>query len=101
MHRTEKVTLMTAWCSERAAADSLAMPWKLSRNMKLSSLTPSPIHEIGTDDGRDFIAMEYVEGRTLREAVATGMPLRDLVSTCLEAARALAAAHDAGILHRT
>jgi eukaryotic-like serine/threonine-protein kinase len=64
------------------------------------------IHEIGRvtaeGEGRPFhfIAMELVEGRTLRELLATDIPLRDLVEILSQAADALAKAHAAGIVHR-
>ena len=59
------------------------------------------IYDVGTAQDRDFIAMEYVEGETLRELLLAG-PLEvrrtfDLVS---QAAGGLAAAHEAGIVHR-
>ena len=59
------------------------------------------IHEIGEIDGLHFIAMEYVDGQTLRSAVAKGpMRLADAVDIAVQAASALAAAHAAGIVHR-
>ena len=60
------------------------------------------IHEIGeTDDGRPFIAMEYVEGVTLRQRIKTkGMKLGDALDIAIQIADALRAAHEAGIVHR-
>ena len=59
------------------------------------------IYDIATDEGVDYIAMEFVEGRTLESVLAAG-PLR--ISHALKYARqmadGLAAAHAAGILHR-
>ena len=59
------------------------------------------IHEVGETDGRPFIAMEYVEGPTLRQRLAKG-PLapREAVDIAVQIADALTAAHDAGIIHR-
>ena len=59
------------------------------------------IHEINQAGGADFIAMEYVSGRTLAEMI-TGKPLppKDALHLALQAADALAAAHRAGIIHR-
>jgi len=59
------------------------------------------IHEIGEADGRDFIAFEYVEGRTLRERIA-GRPLelKALVDIAVPLADALAHAHERGLVHR-
>jgi serine/threonine protein kinase len=60
------------------------------------------IHEVSeTDDGRDFIVMEYVEGRTLQEQLAQGrLPLKDALQVGIEVAEALEVAHQQGIVHR-
>jgi eukaryotic-like serine/threonine-protein kinase len=60
------------------------------------------IHEIGeTDDERHYLAMEYVEGETLRRHFGSGpLTLRDAIDIARQTATALAAAHDAGVVHR-
>ena len=59
------------------------------------------IFEIGEHDGRQFIAMEYLAGSSLRQLLQDAKPSRDeLVAICAKVARAVAAAHRAGILHR-
>jgi serine/threonine protein kinase/Tol biopolymer transport system component len=60
------------------------------------------IHEIGeTDDERPYIAMEYIEGETLRRRFARGpLTLSDAIDIARQTASALAAAHDAGVVHR-
>ena len=59
------------------------------------------IYEIGEDDGRAFIVMEYVEGQTLHARI-DGRPLDtdELVRTAMQIAAALEEAHRAGITHR-
>jgi hypothetical protein len=59
------------------------------------------IHDIGSADGVMYVAMELVEGRTLRELLADGpLPSKKLLEVGGKAADALARAHMAGIVHR-
>jgi serine/threonine protein kinase len=59
------------------------------------------IHEVGEDEGRPYIAMEYVEGETLRDRVREG-PLEpgEAVGLIDQVAAGLAEAHGKGIVHR-
>jgi Tol biopolymer transport system component len=59
------------------------------------------IHDIDQVGGTDFIAMEYVDGKTLGELIPRkGMRLNDTLKYSVQIADALAAAHAAGIVHR-
>ncbi len=58
------------------------------------------VHEVGTHAGARFIAMDLVDGVRLSEWMATVPPWRRVVDVFVEAARGLAAAHDAGLVHR-
>jgi serine/threonine protein kinase/tetratricopeptide (TPR) repeat protein len=59
------------------------------------------IHEVGEGNGSAFIAMEYVEGRSLRNRLDEGaLPLREALSYGIQAANALGYAHDRGVVHR-
>ena len=59
------------------------------------------IHEIGEDDGRFFIAMEYVEGQSLAEMLHTGrLSVNYALRLGSEIAEALEVAHEKGIVHR-
>ena len=59
------------------------------------------IHEIGEGEGTHYIATEFVEGETLRQHAARVRPnLPAALDLIIQVARALVAAHDAGIVHR-
>ena len=60
-----------------------------------------PVYEIGEAGETIFIAMELVEGETLRARLADGrLSTREVLRFAVEIAEALASAHEAGIVHR-
>ncbi len=59
------------------------------------------IYEIASENGADFIAMEYVDGKTLGQLIPKrGMRLEETLRYAIQMAGALAKAHAAGIVHR-
>ena len=59
------------------------------------------VYEVNEVDGHDFIALEYVEGETVRQRLAhSKLSLREALDIAAQVAGALAAAHQAGVVHR-
>jgi len=68
---------------------------------KLSHANVITVFEVGSADGNDFVAMELVDGETLKEWWTRTRPKwRDVVAAFIAAGRGLAAAHAAGLVHR-
>src|SRR5436190_14872566 len=59
------------------------------------------VYEVGEDEGKPYIAMEYVEGETLRQKIRAGtLPFKQILEISIQIAEGLGKAHDAGIIHR-
>src|SRR6476659_8240212 len=59
------------------------------------------VYEIGEDHSTHYIASELIEGETLRQRLVRGrMEVSEAVDVAIQVASALAAAHEAGIVHR-
>ncbi|MEM6993967.1 MAG: serine/threonine-protein kinase [Myxococcota bacterium] len=67
---------------------------------KLSHPNVVTVHEVGEEDGELFVAMEYIPGKTLTEWLREGRTLPEVLWMFDQAAAGLAAAHDAGVVHR-
>ncbi len=61
----------------------------------------STIYEIGQQDGRPFIVMEFLEGQTLKHRIGgPPLPAGDVLDIGTQVASALAVAHSKGVIHR-
>ena len=78
---------------------------RFTREAKAASALNHPniitIHEIGQSDSGEFIVTEFIDGRTLRQQMQTApIQLDEVLDVSTQVARALLAAHAAGIVHR-
>lgn len=90
---------------ERFAGDSEAVERFRREARAAAQLSHPGIVEVldrGTDGDREFIVFDYVEGENLKELVVRRgpLPVRRVLELGLQVARALAHAHEAGLVHR-
>ena len=78
---------------------------RLLREARAASALNHPhictIHEVGEQDGQPFIAMEWLEGETLKQRLEAGaLPLDLLLDAAIQIAGGLETAHERGLVHR-
>jgi serine/threonine protein kinase len=100
LDRTVAIKILPAHLS-----DDPALKQRMEREAKaISALQHSNIctlYDVGSQDGTDFLVMEYLEGQTLADRLAKGaLPLDQVLKIGTEIAQALEKAHQQGIIHR-
>src|SRR5882672_1339958 len=88
-HLSDNSTLRQRFEQEAKAISSLSHPHICT------------LHDVGHEDGTDYLVMEYLEGETLAERLQKGpLPPDQVLRHAMELAGALDAAHRRGIVHR-
>jgi hypothetical protein len=100
LDRTVAIKILPAHLSSNAA-----LKQRFEREAKTISSLNHPhictLYDVGTQDGTDFLVMEYLEGRTLADRLHAGsLPLESVLQIGAQITGALEKAHRQGIVHR-
>jgi eukaryotic-like serine/threonine-protein kinase len=97
-------TVAVKFVPETMAGDRMAME-RFLREARAASALNHPnictVHDIGEFEGRPFLVMECLEGKTLRDLIAgTPLTMQEILELSIQITDGLDAAHSSGIVHR-
>src|SRR5215469_315295 len=100
LQRSVAIKILPSHLSENSDAKE-----RFDREAKAISSLNHPnictLHDVGSQDGTDFLVMEYLEGETLADRLHRGaLPLTEALAIAIAVADALEKAHTRGIVHR-
>lgn len=100
LDRTVAIKVLNAQLTATAEAKA-----RFEREAKVISQLQHPhicvLHDVGSENGTDFLVMEFLEGESLADRLRRGpLPTEQLLKIAIELADALDKAHRAGIIHR-
>ena len=100
LRRKVVVKVLTPELTASISADRFEREIRLAASLQQANIVP--LLSAGETDGMPYYTMPYVEGESLRQRLDTGgaMSLAEAVNVLRDVARALAYAHDLGIVHR-
>ena len=101
--RLDRVVAIKILSPERTA--DAAQKMRFFHEAKAASALNHPnivtVYDVGSEDGVDYIVMEFVDGKTMDQLIPRGgMRIGEILGRAVQAADALAKAHAAGIVHR-
>jgi serine/threonine protein kinase len=99
LDRTVAIKILSPFDGDRRAHLEARLRREAQALARLDHPNVVVVHDIGVDDGRLYIVMRRVDGATLADRLADARR-RDIVRLYLAAGEGLAAAHDAGLVHR-
>jgi serine/threonine protein kinase/tetratricopeptide (TPR) repeat protein len=107
VYRAEDVrlgrTVALKFVPETLANDRAALE-RFQREARAVSALNHPnictLHDIDEDEGRPFLVMECLEGQTLKDRIAKGLSIDEVVEIAIQVVDALDTAHTRGIVHR-
>jgi eukaryotic-like serine/threonine-protein kinase len=102
LDRRVAIKLVALAPAESSASSQARLLAEAQTMARLSHPNIVAVHEVGTYEGRIYIAMEYIEGETLERWLTRGESpgLSAILDAFVQAGQGLAAAHRAGVVHR-